>query len=146
MQQRIKEHGTMPSRKDESITSRPFGITRIVAQVTRPHGISHRGGSHGESWMTRIGLLNGIRSEKADGIDCTCLKIIWHKNLPKKGYPILPSAHRGYNRQYSLDSWEIITCTFTHLLRSSLFRMARSLRYASLGMATSTIPIASPQT
>src|SRR5215216_1329842 len=76
MQQRIKQHGTMSTRKDESVSSSPFGIARVVAQVTRPQCISHRGRSHREPRMTRISFLDSVCSEKAQCVDCTKLKII----------------------------------------------------------------------
>src|SRR5689334_5872601 len=33
MQQRIQEHRSMPTRKDEAVTSHPFGIAWIMSQV-----------------------------------------------------------------------------------------------------------------
>src|SRR5687768_2991591 len=42
LQQRIKEHGTMPTGKDESVASRPLWIAWIMAQVARPQRECHR--------------------------------------------------------------------------------------------------------
>ena len=68
----------MPTRKDEAVASHPFGVAWIVSQVARPHSECHCGGTHGKSGMTRIGLLDAIRREKAEGIDGAELKIICH--------------------------------------------------------------------
>jgi len=77
----------MSTRENESVASRPFWIARIVTQVTRPEGVSHRRSSHWKPRMTGVGLLHGIRREKTESINCTKLKFIWHKNLPKRDTP-----------------------------------------------------------
>src|SRR5215475_11916778 len=71
MQQRIKEHGTMSTGKDEAVTSRPFRVARIVAQMTCPQSESHWRRAHRKSRVTGVCLLNGICGEKTDGIDRT---------------------------------------------------------------------------
>lgn len=68
----------MPTRKDEAIASHPLGVAGIVAQVARPDGKSHRGGSHWKSRMTRVGLLDPVRREKAECVDGAVLKIVCH--------------------------------------------------------------------
>lgn len=59
----------MPTRKDEAVASRPFWVAWIMSQVSSPNCVSHGGGTHGESGVSRIGLLNAICREKAQGID-----------------------------------------------------------------------------
>src|SRR3990172_7173402 len=61
MKERVKEHRSMPTRKDEAVASHPPGVARIMSQVARPQGVSHRSGSHGKAGMSRVGLLDGIR-------------------------------------------------------------------------------------
>jgi len=68
----------MPTRKDEAVTSRPFRVARIMAQVTSPQSECHWRGTHRQTGMARVGLLNGIRREESDGIDRAELKIVCH--------------------------------------------------------------------
>jgi hypothetical protein len=78
MEQRIKEHRTMPARKDEAVTSHPFRVAGIMAQVTRPQSESHGRGAHRQPGMPGIGLLNGIRRKKTNGVDRAKLKVVCH--------------------------------------------------------------------
>ena len=68
----------MPTRKDEAVSSHPFRVARIMPQVARPHSKRHGGGSHRKPGMARVGLLNGIRRKKAEGIDGAKLEIVCH--------------------------------------------------------------------
>src|SRR5215203_2457200 len=76
MQQGVEEHGSMPTGKNKPVTSLPFWVTGTMTEVASPKGISHRRGSHGESGMTRVGLLYCICCKKADGVDSAQLKFV----------------------------------------------------------------------
>lgn len=88
----------MPSGEDEAVASRPLGVAWVMAQVARPEGICHRGCSHWEARMARVGLLDSICSKEPDGVDCTILEIFCHKNPAYLGCFILPSAQGRYNQ------------------------------------------------
>lgn len=45
--------------------------------------------------MSRISLLNSIRGKKAESVDRTNLKIIWHINLPKRDIPFYHQENRA---------------------------------------------------
>src|SRR5512138_2134341 len=93
MQQGIKQHRTMPTRKDEAVAPCPLRVARIVPQVTRPHRKRHRCRAHRKPRMPGVSFLNCIRGKEADGIDCLSLKICCshYEFLRKRLSSILPN-------------------------------------------------------
>src|SRR5689334_307653 len=75
MQQAVEQHGTMSSGEDKAITVWPRGIGRRVLQETGPEHIGHRGRAHGHARMPRIGFLDPIHSEEANGINAKLVKL-----------------------------------------------------------------------
>ncbi len=68
MQQRIKQHRTVPGGKNKTIAIGPVRSARIVFQITRPEGIGHRRPPHGQTRMAGFCLLDSIYGEKSDGV------------------------------------------------------------------------------
>ena len=68
----------MPTRKDEAVSSRPLWVAWIMSQVASPNRIRHGGGTHGESGMSRVGLLDSVCGKKAECVDGEKLKIVSH--------------------------------------------------------------------
>ena len=67
----------MPIGQNETIAIEPVWISRVVfkessrqAALCRrtPQGDRHIGHTHRRSWMTRVGLLNGIHCQRANRV------------------------------------------------------------------------------
>ncbi|MBV6465850.1 MAG: hypothetical protein PGMFKBFP_01136 [Anaerolineales bacterium] len=76
MQERVEQHRTVSARKEEAVASRPFGVVRVVAQVTRPDDEGHGGRAHRQSGMSRIGLLDRVGGEETDGVDGSGFEVV----------------------------------------------------------------------
>ena len=61
MQQGIEQRGPCPPERMKRSRPGHDGITRIVAQVTSPDGVCHRGAPIGKPGVTGIGLLDSVR-------------------------------------------------------------------------------------
>ena len=59
----------MSGGEDEAISIGPFGIVRVVPEVSGPEDVSHRRSAHGESGMTGVGFLDHVDRESANGVD-----------------------------------------------------------------------------
>src|SRR5690606_30249556 len=65
----------MPCAQDEAIPVRPFGIMRVVSQMTSPECICHWCCAHRQTGMTTVCLLHSINRESTDCVDREVLKI-----------------------------------------------------------------------
>ncbi len=68
MQKRVKQHRAMPRRQHEAVAVRPIGGGGVELQETRKQNRRRVGHAHGHARVARIGLLDGVRRQKADGI------------------------------------------------------------------------------
>jgi len=59
----VDEHGSMTSRKDETITVDPGGIFGVVAHLRSVEDSSDLGGSERKSHVTRMGSCNGVHGK-----------------------------------------------------------------------------------
>ena len=66
----------MPTRKDEAVSSRPIGITRVVSQVSGPNGVCDRGRPHRQAGVAGVCFLHTISRKKTKSINCLSLKIL----------------------------------------------------------------------
>lgn len=77
----------MSGGEDESVTVRPERIGRVVAEVFGVQGIGQRGERHWRARVARLGGLNGVHRERADGIDREELKLgvrgVGHGSYPR---------------------------------------------------------------
>ncbi len=69
MQSRIQQHRCMARRQYEAIAVGPDRLVRVKAQEVLPQRVHHRGDTHRRAGMTRVGLLNRIDAQRADGVD-----------------------------------------------------------------------------
>src|ERR1041384_2511515 len=69
MQQPVKQHGGVSVGKDKAVTVGPDGKFGIVTEKALPEQISHRSQGHRRPRMSRVGLLNRVHGERADGVD-----------------------------------------------------------------------------
>jgi hypothetical protein len=68
MEQGIEQHRTVPGRKHEAIPVGPRWIFRIKFQETREQHGCHIGHPHRHAGMTRLGLLDRIDRQEANGV------------------------------------------------------------------------------
>ena len=65
----ILEHAAMSSRENETVTVEPSGILGIVPHDLIVENVTHWSTPHGETRVTRVGLLNSINGQKPNGVD-----------------------------------------------------------------------------
>jgi len=68
-QQRVEQHRCMARRQNEAIAVEPARILRVVPQMTRPQHVRQRCQRHGRTGMSRVGLLDGVHRQCANGVD-----------------------------------------------------------------------------
>ena len=69
VEQRVQQHAGVPGRQDEAVAIRPVRVRRGVAQEARPDGVGHRRRAHRGTRVARVGLLDAIDGQRADGVD-----------------------------------------------------------------------------
>ena len=72
----------MPTREDETVTTKPTRIGWVVAQVARPDGVGHGCGAHRQPGVTGVSLLDGIGGEETEGVDGAGLEVVGHVDYP----------------------------------------------------------------
>src|SRR5690348_15124405 len=68
VQHRIQEHRGVTGGKDETVAVRPDATFRIKAQHAVPQRVNDRSHRHRSAWMSGVGLLHGIHTQRADGV------------------------------------------------------------------------------
>lgn len=68
IEETIDEHGSVSCGKDESISIRPVWIRWVELQEVFEQDSAHVSHSHGETWMSRIGFLNGVHTQESNSI------------------------------------------------------------------------------
>ena len=68
VQQRVEQHRAMPVGEHEAVAVGPTRIGRVVLQVALPQGDRHFGHPHRCAGVSRIGRLNGVDGQDADGV------------------------------------------------------------------------------
>ena len=68
MEEAVEEHAAVACREYEAVTVRPAGLSRMVLQEAVPQDVSHGGGSHGKSRVSRVRLLDGVHRKASYGV------------------------------------------------------------------------------
>jgi len=69
MQHDVLQRASMPIAQHESIPIPPFRTRRTVIPTGRPKEMRHGSATHGCAGMSRVGLLDHVGGEGADGVD-----------------------------------------------------------------------------
>ena len=75
VQQRIEQHRRMADREHEAIAVWPDGIVRIEPQMPLPQRVGDRRQGHGRAGVARVGLLDRVHRQRADGVDTESVEI-----------------------------------------------------------------------
>ncbi len=68
VQQRVDQHGAVAIGEHETVAVGPLRVGRVVLEVLAPQRYGHVGHAHRGAGVAGLGLLNGIHSQRADGI------------------------------------------------------------------------------
>ena len=68
VEQTVDQHGAVSGREDETVTSDPFGIGRIVAQILIPEGEGVVGAAEGHTGVTGLCFLDRFGSQHTDRV------------------------------------------------------------------------------
>ena len=60
MQGGIKQHGAVPCTEYKAVAVGEIRVLGIVLHSPRESGIGYRSGTHGQSGMSAVGLLNSL--------------------------------------------------------------------------------------
>src|SRR5262249_23154822 len=69
MERRPQQHRSMTVRKNETISIGPYRILGIEAQHPIPDRIDQRRQRHWCTWVSGLGLLNGVDRKSANSVD-----------------------------------------------------------------------------
>jgi hypothetical protein len=69
VQQAVEQHRGVPGREHEPIAVRPDRVLRVVAQEALPQAVRDRRHRHRRAGVARIGLLDGVHRQRANGVD-----------------------------------------------------------------------------
>ena len=65
----------MAGGEHEAVAVGPDGVFGIEAENALPQGVNGGRHAHGRAGMTRVGLLDGINRQRADGIDAQLINV-----------------------------------------------------------------------
>ena len=68
VQQGINEHGTMAVGQHKTVTIHPIWIDGIVLQIITPQYLCNVCHTHGGTWVSGFGFLNGVHGKCANGV------------------------------------------------------------------------------
>ena len=68
VQQRVEQHGPMAVGEHEAVAVGPLGVRRIVPHEVVPQDLGDVRHAHGCAGMARVGLLDRIHAQSADGV------------------------------------------------------------------------------
>ena len=67
--QRILQHAPVTGGQHESIAVKPLRILRVVRHRFAENHVAHRRAPHGQTRVTRVGLVDGIDGQETNGVD-----------------------------------------------------------------------------
>jgi hypothetical protein len=67
--QRVLQHATVTGRQDKSVSVRLREVFRVVVHRFSVQDVRHRRAAHGQTWVTRVRLVDGIDGQESDGVD-----------------------------------------------------------------------------
>ena len=67
--QRILQHAPVTGGQHESIAVEPLRILRVVRHRFAENHVAHRRAAHGQTRVTRVGLVDGIDGQETNGVD-----------------------------------------------------------------------------
>ena len=127
---RIEQHRGVAGRQHEAVAVGPDRIVRVEAQKSLPQRVGHRRHAPSACRDARIGLLDRIHRQGADGVDAELIDGPAH---------FAPRAH-GFNGRdrYRLGSRWHLRCFFVvcgrHAIRPVQGRSARTVQFGGVPM------------
>src|SRR5579859_2946137 len=74
MEDGIQQHGSVADGEHEAVAIRPDAVFWVEAQHAIPERVNHRRHGHRGSWMSGVGLLDGVHAECANCVDAKLVK------------------------------------------------------------------------
>jgi hypothetical protein len=95
VQQAIEEHGTVAGGKNEAVAIGPGRVRRIVPEEPCPQTIGHGCGTHGQARMSRVGLLDRVHGQKAQGVSAEQVKSVRFHASSSFRFGVMAGAGNG---------------------------------------------------
>ena len=84
VEERVQQHRGVARGQHEAVPVRPRGRARRMAEVACPERVGHRRGPHGRAGVPRVGLLDPVDGQRADGVDgepVEAVRVDGHRSL-----------------------------------------------------------------
>ncbi len=72
VEQTVEEHGGVAVGEDEAVAVGPGGVGGVEFEVVLEEGVGHRRAAHWSAGVARVGFLDRIHREGAEGVDGQC--------------------------------------------------------------------------